>query len=239
VLNEALQSFTYLVAEIYQYDRFDDVPNGEPASQPHEELPGQFGMGLPGINGYVWHKWVTGALTQLPGQHTLFLRLPPNFRFGPDEPALRSGLVIVTLHVVAHVARIPGTAKHFTLKNASTSQIEKVRVEASFESPKRPLELEAINSEEELNCYHDSLRGRHVFAGIIRVPRIVAGQIFWPPSLEALERIRRLRSQGEEVTFAKVEGRDLSKAWEVFTSSHREHKKAEQGAPDAQKDPHG
>ncbi len=217
MLNDALQAFTYLVATIYQYDRFEDVPDGELTPQPHEELPPQFGVGLPAVNSYVWRKWIAGALPQSVGKHSLFLRLPPEFRFAPNEPVFRRGLVIVTVLVSAYVARMPGTAKHFTLKNASTSEVEKIRIEAAFEFPKGALELEAIESEAELNRYYESLRGRHVLAGTVRVPRVIAGNVFWPPSREALERIQELRRQGEEITFAEVEGRDLSKAWEVFS----------------------
>jgi hypothetical protein len=40
--------------------------------------------------------------------------------------------------------------------------------------------------------------------------------VFWPPSREAVQRVIGLQAKGIAVTFAMVEGRDLSAAWAVF-----------------------
>lgn len=50
----------------------------------------------------------------------------------------------------------------------------------------------------------------------VRVPRIVVASLFWPPSTEAVMRIRELIANGEEVTFARVESQDLARAWVNF-----------------------
>ena len=178
------------------------------------------GQGIAGINTYVWERWIAGDLQVALGEQFLFVQVPKGFRFGPNDQASEAGTVIVTLNVTAHVAHIPGTATRFQLRNASTGIVEKTLLEATFPRQNGPLSLSTIANAQDLEAYRGSLQALNLIAHDIRVPRIVSGALFWPPSNEVVARVQELRQRGDPVTFASVEGTDLSRAWEGFVLFH-------------------
>jgi restriction endonuclease len=217
VINDAIQSIVYLVAGIRDYNVFVDHPDVMlPPDELSHRVSARHGTGLSGVNNYIWEQWVTGRLPVEPGEQTLFVGLPRGYEMQSQRPIPHEGLVIVTLVVTAHVGHIPGTAVRFQLRNESSGAVEKARLNATFQPPAGPLELQTIATVEELEAYRRSVTAQEVVAHRLQVPRIVTKAVFWPPSAQAIRRIQVLREAGEPITFATVEGTDLSKAWEGF-----------------------
>ena len=91
-------------------------------------------------------------------------------------------------------------------------------LQAEFNMP-NTVALEVFDSAERLQALESKLRTEgHLIVQRIRVPRIVdvTGRLFWPPSRDAVDRIAALRDSGQQLTFANIEGRDLSRTWEQF-----------------------
>ena len=154
----------------------------------------------------MWRHWITGKLPWTAGERRAVFRVPPSAAF-------------VEYRVHAYAGTIRGTLSQLSLRNEATAQVEKTRLETEFKAP-TTVHLAEMKTEDEIDASIAELAkgDARIVTEKIRVPRIVAGPIFWPPSKEAIARVASLRHAGEPVTFATVEGRDLSRAWEYFES---------------------
>jgi len=200
-INAALLQLVHFVLFIESMSMFPYLP-GDASG---ERWPEGLAFNESEIQNLLWRRWVTDKAPAVPGENIhIFLS--------------GRGGAAVQCRVVAYVGRVPGTASFLRLRNAASGTVEQSRFEAQFNMP-NTVALEVFNSADRLAELEEALRREgHLLAQRIRVPRIVdvTGRMFWPPSRDAVAKINALRASGQCPTFANVEGKDLSRAWEVF-----------------------
>lgn len=174
----------------------------------------RYGHGRSGILNAIWEKWVTGEILSTLGKHSIAIILPKGYQFDNDQPEKYSSLVIVKCKIFGFLFNMAGSAKDFILKDAETGKLEKRNINAEFSGDSNMSMLGWLESEEALS-QHISLRGIHVY-GRIKLPRIITNKCYWPPSKRAIQRIRELYDAEEDITFEKVEGNNLYRAWESY-----------------------
>ena len=168
------------------------------------------GAGMVGLHNILWELWIRSEIPSEIGEHHVFIRLPSDFRLEPKGGTYE--VVIATVQVVGHVASLAGKATAFALRNVQTSEVEKAHVSAKYAPRPERLPLVSFSTENELTEFlssgdiHTSYR--------VRVPRIQSTTMYWPPTKQALDRIRAMKDRGEGVSFASVEGMDISAAWD-------------------------
>jgi hypothetical protein len=199
-VNDALMAVVHYVLLVDVVNIFPYLP--QRASSEAEEWPAAPALNEISVQNRVWIDWLT---------RTKPIRLGESERF--FYAANGSG-AIVSYRIAALVGQIPGTERRFALRNANTNATERSRIEADFSAP-TTLALEFVEAEEELTRLKDEVwRQSHRLVQFVRVPRLISGSVFWPPTEDALQKIAALRARGDAVTFATVEGKDLSRAWE-------------------------
>jgi hypothetical protein len=199
VINEVMLGMVHYVLFVPDYTVFPYLPRI--AEEHGEDWPADVPINPATLNDRIFRDWVTRGT-------------PPKLGVAYRNFTRHHDGAIVSTRIVAYVARVPGTASYFTLTNASTKEIERSYLEATFRIP-NSVELDVIESDEQLLEWEKVIEARTgSILHRILVPRIVAGVVFWPPSAEAIAKISKLRSAGETISFATVEGRDLSRAWQ-------------------------
>lgn len=213
----ARQSIVYALATWHSMNPFLYTPKSS-----YENLPGitvkldlkKHGHDKPGLLNVLWELWITEKISGTLGEHVVSVILPPGYSIAENETDEQGGIVIIEYRVVGHILQRKGHARNLRLKNAETKEVETQRIDASFRQHDTSDDLIRLESEEELAQYIGS--GDFHIYGRIRVPRIVDSKVYWPLSKRALQRIRELHESGSEITFAKIEGTDLSRAWETY-----------------------
>ena len=229
-IGKALQSLIYLVATWRTMNHFSYCDPPGPGLNVNLDLD-RHGHGQAGLLNVLWEEWITGTLPNSVGEHVFSIVLPPTFSL--DGRGTSAGMVILDIAVVAHVALLKGTASKLALRDAETGGVENLQVRAEYKSSEPTVNLIRFDSEEALT---DHLRAGDVHIhGRMRVPRIVGTTTYWPPTNEALQRIRMLHGHGQPVTFDNVEGANLLRAWELFQAS-REQAASPGEAPDERRD---
>jgi hypothetical protein len=213
-VHEALQSVVYLVATWSQITRFDNVEYDRQLGGPiiQTTLAKDLGIGTPAILTHLWLLWINEIIPPLMGIHNICIRLPEEFYFEGEKTPFRKGIAYATVQISGAVASFHGRVKRVGLHHAQSAELEKLRFEADFEKKVEPIPLTPFQTEEELERFlasHPvSLHQR------VRVPRIISERTYWPPTRDALQKIQELKARGEEITFEKVEGISLGKAWD-------------------------
>lgn len=199
-VNDALLSIVHFVLAVSGVSAFPFLPPDAPG----DPLPDGWERNLPRLYDYIWRRWIKGTLPQTLGEHMVPVRTG-------------QGGAVMDCIVRAHVGTVTGTGTRLILKDASSGILERGRIDTTFQLP-TSLPLRTFTTEDELQTV---LRSDMTPAVIhrVRVPRIVINAIFWPPSNEAVTKLRELIASGEEATFARVEGADLARAWMNFESA--------------------
>ena len=156
----------------------------------------------------IWELWVSGAIPDTIGEHIICLR-PKN----PEAKWFAMGVVSVT----GWMASAPGTFSRSILKDAEAGKIDRVHISAAFDEIKGPLTLEPVNSEEVLADIHKKERMAVVLR--VRVPRIVSDVGYWPPTAQAMQKVKALLDAGKAVTFDGIEGPNIMGAWRFSRGS--------------------
>lgn len=196
-VNEALLSVVHFVLYVTSVSMFSYLPSDAPG----DALPEGWEHNPPRLYDYIWRRWIRGTLPHTVGEHLI---------------PVRAGVAgaILDCRVCAYVGTASGTSKNIVLREAPCGQLHRARVDTEFQLP-ASLSLRAFQTEEQLATVLSS-EAKTAVVHRVRVPRIVVDSLFWPPSTEAVVRIRELIANGEEVTFARVEGQDLARAWINF-----------------------
>jgi hypothetical protein len=105
----------------------------------------------------------------------------------------------------------PGIVKHGILRDAQAGTVDRVHIAARFEEIKGPLTLEPVTSEKVLADIVEQQRNSLVMR--IRVPRIVSDVGYWPPTVEAMNKVKALFEAGKKITFEDMEGSNIEDAW--------------------------
>jgi hypothetical protein len=217
MVNTALQRVVYLLAMVDTISFQDNVPQ-------HDDLMAAYWFydkdkhfcGT--IMDLIWRKWRAGEPPSRIGEHDITLEVPAGWHRivgGKEEPLLS---LTVKIQVVGLVALLPGTATRLVLSDGTTGATEKTQVNVAFEG--RSYAVRAVDSEEELNQSSEAAAFR-ITVGRFRLPRILMGFMYWPPSAKALEKFNHLAAMMPPEEFLKlplsmhnIEEQPLAAAWD-------------------------
>lgn len=164
----------------------------------------------------IWHMWLHGEISTTVGESgILSLKIPQGWYRLVNGELSREDIIAAVVTVNALVLTRKGNAANYQLKNAQTEQIERVRIDLSFpiKTPKYPVKV--FDKEGELVSYLQSHKGTKLTIGRVKIPRIITGAVYWPPSERAIQKILECEWKGQEVSFKDIEGEDLGVAWEA------------------------
>lgn len=220
-IHKARQSMVYIALTWEDMFRFRDET--DLSYNNYKKLPreivvefnlARYGHGMSGILNAIWEKWITGEILSTLGKHYIAIILPKGYQFDNEPSEECNCLVKVRCKVFGFLFERDGCANDFILKDAETGKLEKRKINAEFLKDNNRSMLGWLESEEELS-QHIASGGIHVY-GRIKLPRIITSKCYWPPSKRAVQRIRELYDSKNEITFWKVEGSNLHRAWEDF-----------------------
>ena len=210
-IRDAWQSVVFLVATWTRMSRFLSCVGCQSGPGHNVELDlARHGQGVVGLMNAFWEEWVGGRLPSSPGEHVLSIRLPARFRLEMEKVA-DSGMVIMDVLVTAQVLAVEGEATHLSLMDVPTQATERVRIDARF--PELPASVDLVGFDSEAKLQAHLKQGAVHVCTRLRVPRVVAPKCYWPPSEEALERLKERLEAGSPVEFDDIEGRNILNAW--------------------------
>lgn len=149
------------------------------------------------------------------GNGRLF-RLDKGFRTSDGRIAEHGMDIIATIKVQALLARDP--LNLCRSEPAKTALASRQRLQGTGRPSSIP--LRSFDTEEDLETF--LRRDPRPVVEWFQVPRIAFRFAYWPLSSRAFEVIRRIHAEGREPTFEEVEGRDISRAWEIFEQTEAE-----------------
>jgi hypothetical protein len=119
--------------------------------------------------------------------------------------------------VTGLIASVPGGFSQSILKDAETAQVEKLRIAAKFDEIRGPLTLVPVATEEALSAIVHKEPMSLVTR--TRVPRVVTSVGYWPPTEEAMLKVKARIEAGDLVTFEEIESSNLADAWRLPMSN--------------------
>ena len=145
----------------------------------------------------IWKLWISG---QVPCKFAEYSVCVTSDNGGP---------VISDLVVRAHGIKLGGRVRSATLRVADTGKVERQHVQAETDLPEGTTLLSAYANEKELE---GELAGSAMRLDV-RTPRIIGPEMFWPPTVETMQRLVEYVERGERPGFNDLEGRNLLRAW--------------------------
>ncbi len=216
-ISSAKHSIVFTLATWLGMNHFSYLPNiclkNLPGVTAQLDLQ-RHGHDKPGLMNLLWEQWITEKIPKTLGQHVMSVVLPAEYSIRGNSVGDQGQIVIIDYTVTGHMLQREGHARNLKLKNAETERIEAHRIDAAFKHNDTSESLICLESEDKLTEYLGSA-DFHIH-GRIKVPRIVDSHTYWPPSERALIRIQELRKAGSAITFAEIEGTDLSRAWDAY-----------------------
>lgn len=203
-ISAAIQSMVFLLItqttfSVFPYieGRFDDNPQFINAALDLMDEP----SGPQLLSCMAW-LWMSGAIPSVIGEHIVSLK---------PEREEATWYVMATATVTGLTASVPGIFSQSILRNADAGQVERLHISVKFEKIKGPLTLEPVTSEEALSAiaHKESMS----LITRVRVPRLVTDFGYWPPSEEAMRKVKALFEAGKPVTFEDIETSNLADAW--------------------------
>src|SRR5438132_10908755 len=88
--------------------------------------------------------------------------------------------------VLGVIVTLEGQTKGYQLVNTLNEAPEKVLYDISFEVPKTSLPITTVLSEEQVSAFLNRPGAFQVIQGRVKLPRIICGPVYWPPSKRAL-----------------------------------------------------
>lgn len=226
-VHEAFQSLVFLMLSVKHIKITNEASSGDALEMlflrdKNDEVCGS-------ILDLIWAKWRDGKIPTHLGQHQIEMEIPSGWRWvigGQNMPSTANAVVEVT----AHVIKVEGKAERFVLRDAMTGEIDRGRINTSFDDERTSFPVVNVDTEDELAAALDQTAVTRVTIGRIPLPRI-RYSIYWPPSgrvwLELKSRSDELVRQGkwrpgilEGLPFEEFEGTDLSSVWEPIWAGH-------------------
>ncbi|NKE70626.1 restriction endonuclease [Candidatus Manganitrophus noduliformans] len=222
----ALQSVVYLLPVIARLAIFNEVPTM--TAEDFMKFTDESGQSFILVD-LLWQNWCSGKYPKDVGEHEIQVDIPVGFTQTLNGRRLNRPTIALTLHVYAVVVEIPGIAKQLELHNSSTSNIEKINIKLSFETPNGPLPLHIFKTEDSLKTFMESRSEKYkLTVGRIMIPRILTpGLVFWPPSQKWVDNLNNLiREKGndfnsEKIDLSSLQGNDLlGAAYDAIWQGH-------------------
>jgi hypothetical protein len=220
-VNDAIQSIVFLLAAIKQMRVQSNVAQatGNELLLFHNE-DGEICGSVPDL---IWKKWIEGDPHSVLGDHEVELTIPQDWCQlinGKIEPVLA---LSATVHVVGYVLTLPGRVQQHQLVDVANKTVDRFRVNVQFDPPSGKYPIVAFNEERELEDFlKKQSTTAHITIGRIRLPRILLGNLYWPPSkrVASILTILTQAHKAGEITnlspelLADIEGDDLETMWE-------------------------
>jgi hypothetical protein len=160
----------------------------------------------------LWLHWVDGRTPEAIGTHTAELALPTGWQQVFNGHRVNIRRVATEIIVRGFVLSLTGRASRFVLRPPNGPGAGKVGLRFQFEDPRAPQRLRRFDTEDELAAFLRSTPGIQVTYRM-KVPRIVFGPLYWPPTQASLARYSALLASGATPTLHDVEGPSISEAF--------------------------
>jgi Restriction endonuclease len=171
----------------------------------------------------IWQKWISEEPPLSLGGHELPLELPPQWNFVIDDNVIPvtsiNAIVDVSGLFGGHIGQAIGN--FYSLVKASDSTVDRNLFEVKIDVSQSDYALTWVHDEDELQKLLDrteEVRMHHR----IKIPRIVAAGVYWPPSTRVQKRINELMrafeageiSDPRPFNFKEMEGLSIRTAFE-------------------------
>ncbi len=228
-ISDAFQSAIYLLLQVVNVT----VTNTAPPTNASDKI-GSFGFYHENgklaalLPDFVWQMWRAERLPNLLGEHEVDLPLPSNLHQRVNGKVVETLALKASIRVIGLVVTLKGKAQEYTLVNAADETIEKILADVSFEAAESKLPVTAISSEDQLQAFLSRPRAVQLTLGRMRLPRIIYGYLYWPPSERVMKMLKE-RWQAFEAgelseppvfTLQELEGTDLQTIWEPIWEEH-------------------
>lgn len=179
-LLEAVVHNVYLIANI---DEIKLTTTGKDASPVVSSEDGGFAGAL---QDFMWKEWLIDKSLHVLGKHVIEIK--PAIDWKNWSLLGQSDIVGVSfgITVSASILRQEGTFSFAQLNDTTTGDFKKANISATFEDLKGSYKLKTIRTEDELNGLLESEKMQLSVINRIIVPRILVGDLVWPPDSETL-----------------------------------------------------
>jgi len=144
------------------------------------------------------NQWRQDNIPSLLGEHNLELKVPSGwYQFSENKPAKVFSIEATVVKLVAHIIKLVGKTKTFSLVDAETKRTEKIHIEADFKNSTQTnyeVITQSFLSEQELEQFFSSNDKLKVIQRI-KLPRILFDALYHPFSKRAMGFLKK-RTEG-------------------------------------------
>lgn len=217
---EAFQSVVYLLAAVDSISFISNVFNLSPDEM--EIFYNDEGKICGSVSNLIWQGWLNGQIPSAIGEHVCKITIPSNWHQIISGKAEHIPTVVAKIRVIGLVVTLTGQVKKYTLLNASDMRVERSQLDVSFDISKGKYPATNIYTESQLKEFLDRPEAVKVTIGRVRLPRILNGPVYWPPSERVGRKIIELMQAFEAgkipdsrpFNFTEIEGTDIRTIWE-------------------------
>ena len=224
---EAFQSVVYLFCQVVVV--FITTP-----SETYKLLQAPFydknGKKCGALGDLIWQKWISEEPPLSLGAHELPLELPAHWNFVIDNNVIP----VTSMNAWVDVSGLFGgrigqaMGNFYSLVKASDSTIDRNLLEVKIDVSQTDYALTWVHDEDKLQKLLDrteTVRMHHR----IKIPRIIAAGVYWPPSARVQKRINELMRAFEAgeipdprpFNFQEMEGHSIRTAFEPIWEGYR------------------
>jgi hypothetical protein len=220
-VTRAFQSMVYLFADIAQLQVQNEVSTVEEFADLSIFYDAD-GVPRATLGDMVWRAWVEGSVPSDLGEHELSFQVPDGWHNVVDGKKVPARTVSAVIRVVGFVVTFSGEARQHTLFDAANKRAERWMTDLAFDGSLEPsYPMRDFGAEEELREYLEKQEAVKV-VGRLRLPRIRAGAMYWPPSERTTKKVGELMEaykagkipDPRPLKFAEIEGMDLNTVFE-------------------------
>lgn len=171
----------------------------------------------------IWQKWISEEPPLSLGGHELPLDLPPHWNFVIDD----SVIPVISMNAWVDVSGLFGgrigqaMGNFHSLVKASDNIVDRSLFEIKIDVSQSDYALTWVHSEDELQKLLDRTEKVQMHHRI-KIPRIIAGGVYWPPSTRVQKRMTELMeafeageiSDPRPFNFQEIEGYSIVTAFE-------------------------
>ncbi|MCB9419317.1 MAG: restriction endonuclease [Ardenticatenaceae bacterium] len=225
---EAFQSLIYLLLTITNIKVENDVPGGASWGE-ILFFRDQSGSVVGAVPDLIWQMWTQGEISRRIGVHLIDVDLPENWLQIVQGRIAKVNKIEVEVKIDGYAITFPGEVDYRTLVDASENALNRYQLKVSYSAPKGTFPLKKLSSEKELENLKSTNKGFSVIVGRFQIPRIQWMSMYWPPSESTMQKlfdkIMTSLEKGQQLdlsslSFADIEGTDMSKAWEPIWKEH-------------------
>ncbi len=230
-ISDAFQSTIYLLLQVLNVT----VTNTAPPTKAPDQI-GSFGFYNEDeklaalLPDFIWRAWHSGQLPSVLSEHEVNLPLPSSLHQKVNGKVVETFALKTKFRVIGLTVTLQGKAHNYALVNAAEEAVERMLTDVSFEIFDPMLPVTAITSEEQLQAFL-SMPGAVRVSARMRLPRIVYGNLYWPPSERVLSTLKERWqafadgkfSEAPVFTLQELEGTDLQTIWEPIAKEHPAH----------------